>query len=255
MTDSNTLARKLRLPPFVDDPFRVVRTDRIPIGRTSAFVEVVERTSRGPMRALGRRRGKRPGSLYYSVKNGGLHGYESRGELLGFWFCETDPATVSFREQPHTLRVAYADWEWHYTPDREDDQGRRGLRVVEVKAETIGAGADYAAKLDLAATIYSYWGIRFEVQTRAELEREPRLSAIEEIQAYRRVAFTSRDVALARKFLSSGSTTIGALDRALNTDGNGGGQAKICAMQVAGIVEVDTSSPLKPTSFVALAML
>src|SRR6476661_4983737 len=68
---------------------------------TRLAATIYRRQDDGPMRPVGRRRGLRPGGLYYSQKMGRLIGYESDNEKCDFYWSEIAPHVVGYREQPH----------------------------------------------------------------------------------------------------------------------------------------------------------
>lgn len=214
---------------------------------------ICRRQDHGPMRPVGRRRGLRPGGLYYSQKMGRLVGYESDNEKCDFYRAEIAPHVVSYHEQPHTIEAFIAGRVRRYTPDREDRFADGGVEIVEVKDQfEADKDPDYHAKLDYFAEVYERLGWSFRLTTRDEIKEPATFGTVENVQRFRRASFTASDLAAVRHtFGERGECSLGELVSALRS----GSLAlpKLCGMMVARILTLDIRSKLEPTSVVKRA--
>ncbi|WP_191555043.1 hypothetical protein [Brevundimonas aurantiaca] len=178
--------------------------------RTAATL--VEREDRGPMRPVGRRRGARPGGLYFSQKMGRHLGWESKNERNSFFHAEANPDIATYREQPHTLRVRIDGKLFSYTPDREDVYRDGRVVVVEVK-DVFEEARDpaYTAKLDRCAEIYRGLGWDYQLVEKVDIERKPQFDVISKIQSHRRVAVSPPEVRKVLNALRQGSAPLSDL--------------------------------------------
>lgn len=213
---------------------------------------IYHRQDDGPMRPVGRRRGLRPGGLYYSQKMGRLVGYESHNEKCDFYRAEIAPHVINYREQPHTIEAEIDGEVRRYTPDREDRFADGRLEIVEVKDE-FEADKDpaYSAKLDYFAEVYERLGWSFRLTTREEIKDPVTFETVENVQRFRRASFTAEEIAAVRRTVGlGGECSLGELFSAFTFEGTA--LPKLCAMMVARIVILDIGSKLEPTSTVKL---
>lgn len=230
-----------------DDAYRrrEIRNEAL---RTSAVI--TERADKGPMRPVGRRRGRRPGGLYYSAKMGRMVAWESKAERDAFFYPEIFPEVVDYREQPHTAAALINGQKRVYTPDRMDVLADRTIVIVEVKdAFEAEADPDYAMKLAFFGEIYRAIGWRFEVVDRAAIESQASFEAIKKVQSHRRVSFDAAELASVMAILRSGASTVGGLLPAFSNPL--AGEAKLCAMMVHGHIRIDLDDPFRLGSAVA----
>lgn len=202
------------------------------------------------MRPVGRRRGLRPGGLYYSQKMGRLVGYESENEKCDFYRVEIAPEVMGYREQPHTIKAVIAGQERRYNPDREDQFADGRIQIVEVKDEFEAAkDPDYTAKLDYFAEVYERLGWSFRLTTRVQIKDTTTFKAVETIQRFRRASFTAKEVADVRiEFAQRDQCSLGELLRLFPSELVG--LPKLCAMMVGRILLLDVTSRLEPSSIV-----
>ena len=214
---------------------------------------VYQRRDEGPMRPVGRRRGLRPGGLYYSQKMGRLIGYESDNEKCDFYRSEIAPDVVGYREQPHTIEALIAGNVRRYTPDREDRFADGRVEIVEVKDEfEADKDPDYNAKLDYFAEVYERLGWSFRLTTRNEIKDPTTFETVETVQRYRRASFTAGEIAdVLRRFSQSGECRLADLLPIFSSEL--AGLPKLCAMMVGRIVILDIHSKLEPASIVKLS--
>lgn len=206
-----------------------------------------------PMRPVGRRRGLRPGGLYYSAKMGRLVGYESNNEKCDFYRAEIAPRVAGYREQPHTIEGMIDGKLRRYTPDREDRLADGGTEIVEVKDDfEVDKDPDYDLKLRYFAEVYERLGWSFRLTTRKEIEDSATFGAVETIQRYRRASFTAAEIAEVRhRFGGLGECCLGDLLAIFTSELVG--LPKLCAMMVGRILVLDISSRLEPGSIVKLS--
>lgn len=208
--------------------------------RTAATL--VEREDRGPMRPVGRRRGARPGGLYFSQKMGRHIGWESKNERNSLFRAEAVPDIVGYREQPHTLRLRIDGKLFSYTPDREDVYRDGRVAIVEVK-DTFEESKDpaYTAKLHRCAEIYQGLGWDFQLIEKDDIERQPQFDVISKIQSHRRVAVSPPEVRKVLDAVRQGSACLSDLrsmfDFAPEAD------AKLCALAVRGLIHIQMDRP------------
>lgn len=220
-------------------------------GRLAATI--YQRRDEGPMRPVGRRRGLRPGGLYYSQKMGRLVGYESENEKCDFYRSETAPHVVGYREQPHTIEAVIAGSLRRYTPDREDRFADGRIEIVEVKDEfETDKDLDYNAKLDYFAEVYERLGWSFRLTTRNEIKDPATFETVETVQRYRRASFTAGEIAdVRRRFGQRGECRLAELLPIFSSELTG--LSKLCAMMVGRIVVLDIHSKLERASIVKLS--
>lgn len=214
---------------------------------------IYERHDRCPMRPVGRRRGLRPGGLYYSQKMGRLVGYESDNEKCDFYRSEIAQDVVDYREQPHTIEAVIAGKVRRYTPDREDRFADGHIEIVEVKDDfEADKDPDYEAKLSYFAEVYDRLGWSFRLTTRDEIKDPATFETVETIQRYRRASFTAGEIAdVRRRFSPHGECRLAELLPIFSSELTG--LAKLCAMMIGRIVILDIRSKLEPTSIVKLS--
>jgi hypothetical protein len=205
------------------------------------------------MRSVGRRRGIRPGGLYYSQKMGRMVGYESDNEKCDFYRSEIAPDVVGYREQPHTIEAVIAGKVRRYTPDREGRFADGHIEIVEVKDEfEAEKDPDYNAKLDYFAEVYERLGWSFRLTTRNEIKDPATFETVETVQRYRRASFTVGEIAdVRRRFSQHGECRLADLLPIFSSDLTG--LPKLCAMMVGRIVVLDIHSKLEPSSIVKLS--
>jgi hypothetical protein len=211
---------------------------------------IYQRQDDGPMRPVGRRRGIRPGGLYYSQKMGRLVGYESDNEKCDFYRAEVSTQVVSYREQPHTIEGMVDGIMRRYTPDREDRFADGRLEIVEVKDEyQADKDPTYSAKLDYFAEVYEHLGWSFRLTTREEITNPASFETVENVQRFRRASFTIAEIATVRSVLGRRvECSLGELLAVFPSEFVA--LPKLCAMMVARIVVLDIGSKLEPTSIV-----
>ncbi|WP_293348687.1 TnsA endonuclease N-terminal domain-containing protein [Phenylobacterium sp.] len=214
------------------------REHRIAWLRTSATI--YQRADRGPMRPVGRRRGVRPGGLYSSHKNGKMVGFESLAERDAIYCAEVLPQVVSYRSQPHTIEAIIDGVARRYTPDLEETLSNGQIRITEVKEDfEASRDPDYAAKLNLFATVYRGMGWDFRILQRREFGGTLEFAGICKVQSFRRVAFDAHDLALVREHLAGGTRPLGELADLFQTPVIG--LATVAAMMVARLMLIDLS--------------
>jgi hypothetical protein len=213
---------------------------------------VYQRRDEGPMRPVGRRRGLRPGGLYYSQKMGRLVGYESDNEKCDLYRSEIAPDVIGYREQPHTIEAVIAGKLRRYTPDREDAFADGRIEIVEVKDDfEADEDPDYSAKLDYFAEVYERLGWSFRLTTRDEIKDPVTFDTVETVQRYRRASFTAAEITDVRRRMDPlGECRLTDLLAIFSSDIVG--LPKLCAMMVARILLLDVRSKLEPTSLVKL---
>ncbi len=214
---------------------------------------VYRRHDRGPMRPVGRRRGLRPGGLYYSQKMGRMVGYESDNEKFDFYRSEVGPEVVCYREQPHTIEGTIGGKVRRYTPDREDRFADGHIEIVEVKDQfEAEKEPDYHAKLTYFAEVYERLGWSFRLTTRDEIKDPVTFETIETVQRYRRSSFTAGEIAdVRRKVSQHGECRLAELLPIFSSEVVG--LSKLCAMMVGRILVLDIRSKLEPSSIVKLS--
>lgn len=215
---------------------------------------VYQRHDGGSMRPVGRRRGLRPGGLYYSQKMGRLVGYESDNEKCDFYRSEIAPDVVDYREQPHTIEGIIDGKARRYTPDREDRFADGRIEIVEVKDEfEANKDPDYYAKLTYFAEVYERLDWSFRLTTRDEIKDPATFGTVEAVQRYRRASFTAVEIADVRRRVSrNGQCTIAELAPIFSSEIVA--LSKLCAMMVARIIVLDIHSNLEPASIVKLSL-
>jgi hypothetical protein len=213
---------------------------------------VYQRRDEGPMRPVGRRRGRRPGGLYYSQKMGRLVGYESDNEKCDFYRSEIASDVVSYREQPHTIEAVIGGNLRRYSPDREDRFADGRIEIVEVKDEfEADKDPDYSAKLDYFAEVYDRLGWSFRLTTRDQIKDPATFETVETVQRYRRASFSAAEIGDVRRVLSAhGECRLAQLMPIFSSELIG--LAKLCAMMAGRILVLDIHSKLEPASVVKL---
>ena len=214
---------------------------------------VYRRGDGGPMRPVGRRRGLRPGGLYYSQKMGRLIGYESDNEKCDFYRAEVAIDVVGYREQPHTIEGIIDGKMRRYTPDREDSFADGRIEIVEVKDKfEADKDPDYFAKLDYFAEVYERLGCSFRLTTRDEIKNPATFETVENVQRYRRASFSAGEIAdVQRRFELHSERRLADLLPVFSSEVTG--LAKLCAMMVGRILLLDIHSKLEPASIVKLS--
>lgn len=214
---------------------------------------IYQRHDAGPMRPVGRRRGIRPGGLYYSQKMGRLVGYESDNEKCDLYRAEISTCVVGYREQPHTIEAVIDGKMRRYTPDREDLFADGRVEIVEVKGN-FEAEKDpaYSAKLSYFAEVYERLGWSFKLITCKEIKESISFKTVENIQCFRRASYTAGEIAAVRRVLGErGECRLGELLALFSPTIVA--LPKLCAMMVGRILILDIGSKLEPTSIVKLA--
>lgn len=213
---------------------------------------ISQRRDDGPMRPVGRRRGIRPGGLYYSQKIGRLVAYESDNEKCDFYRAEVSTDVISYREQPHTIEGVIDGKVRRYTPDREDQLANGRIRIVEVKDEfEADKDPSYSAKLDYFSEVYDRLGWSFRLTTREEIKNPTTFETVENVQRFRRASYTNGEIAAVRRMLGQrGQCQLGELLALFSPEPVA--LAKLCAMMVGRIVILDISSRLEATSIVRM---
>lgn len=219
-------------------------------GQNGFFAELVERTDGLPIRPIVDGRRARTVGMYFSVKNGAAAPWEAGTELFGFHLAELTDAVVSYRAQPHTLRMRMVGRAATYTPDREDILSDGTRRIIEIKGRDKG-DADYQAKLSAAGRAYAALGWTFECLDLADYRASARFPVVDLIQSRRRTTITIADVhAVQSVFESEALCGFGQVTRAL-----GAGQiavAKFSAMVARRYLAIDESFTLTDDAPVAL---
>jgi TnsA endonuclease N terminal len=221
--------------------------------RTSGVVAtLITQADGGPMRRITNGRRHRAVGSYYSMKNRKAVPWESRVELHGFHHAEVDPNVVSYRAQPHTLELLSGGRKCLYTPDREDRHANGRIEVVEIKDKhKPERDPEYARKLALARQVYGSLGWSFRIVERADLQAEPRYSAVETLQCYRRTAIWPQDIEVLAALAKRGAPiTLGDLCEALGPPAVG--MRKVCAMMVRRYVAIELDRGLIDEAIVQL---
>lgn len=221
----------------------------LPFLPSTLAATIYQRDDGGPMRPVGRRRGMRPGGLYYSQKMGRLVGYESANEKCDFYRAEVDTRVIRYREQPHTIEAIIFGEVRRYTPDREDHLTTDKIEIVEVKDEFEEAkDPAYTAKIEYFAEIYERMGWSFRLTTRDQIMAPTSFGTIENIQRFRRTSYTRADVNAVRAvFNGRAACRLGELAAIFPA---GVAMPKLCAMMVGRELALDIASKLEPTSTV-----
>jgi hypothetical protein len=249
MTTLDQYPALLRMGQFDDLELRrrEVRNDNLRLAAT-----IIERIDGGPMRNVGRRRGKRPGGLYCSTKMGRHLGWESKAERDAFFYPEVCPDIVSYREQPHTAVAVINGVKRSYTPDRLDVSADRSFTIVEVKeAFEEEADPDYTLKLEYFAQIYAALGWGFEIVDREMIAGDYCFEALKKVQSHRRVSFDATELRTILHQVQLSETTLGQLQTHLSHPLVG--QAKLFAMMVDRRIRIDLRAPLSPDTRIEAA--
>jgi hypothetical protein len=216
------------------------------------FAAIIERADGGPMRTAANVSQKRAVGRYASQKNGRGQFWESRNELHGFYTAEVNPKIVQYRAQPHTLEMAIGSKICRYTPDREDIYSDRAAEIVEIKNDyDAKTDPDYHHKLEVAEAIYRSRGKTFRIIERAEIEAQPKFQAVECIQSLRRTVVTQHDEDRVRNRLASATALPMAEIRSL-WGSPVLGFAKMCALMVRRIIEIELNAALSDSTPVRL---
>jgi hypothetical protein len=205
-----------------------------------------------PVRPITNGRRSRPVGRYYSLKNGRALPWESRNELHALYHAEVSPTVLSYRVQPHKLKLVIDGVERFYTPDREEKLVGGQERIIEVK-DAFEAENDpaYAEKIEHARAVYRLSGKIYCIQERQEIETQPLFDSVELIQNFRRTAVTARDILLLHDRFAGRETLALAEVRDLFTSAPLG-FAKLCAMTIRRIIALDLTVKLGPTTAVRL---
>jgi len=216
-----------------------------------ASAEIVAFSDGSPVRLRQNGRLAKPMGLEFSVKTGDHVPWESRNEQHALWHAEMNSGVVSYRAQPHTLRLVMEGRRASYTPDLLLEGVDGAIDIVEVK-DTFEEKKDpeYTDKLNRADIIYHSLGWSFTIVTKAELEAEPAFSEVELLHRYRKAALQIDHMHAAQAVLATGPTTLKALRRILPPDPVG--LAQLSAMIVHRIVGVDLTNGLADDAVVAL---
>jgi len=184
---------------------------------------------------------------------GRMVGHESDNEKCDLYRAEVDPNVLEYREQPHTIEAVIDGNVRRYTPDREDRFADGRIQIVEVKDDfEAEADPDYTLKLEYFAEVYEHLGWSFRLTTREEIKDPATFGTVDHIQRYRRVGFTSAELAAVREIIRPvGTTTIASLSSIFEV--RDAALPKLCAMMVARVLTLDLSSRLDPSSIVRLA--
>lgn len=230
-----------------------VQRDTLDFLPSRLAANICQRGDGSPMRPVGRRRGIRPGGLYYSQKMGRLVGYESDSEKCAFYWPEIAPNVVAYREQPHTIEGIIDGQVRRYTPDREDLFADGQIEIVEVKDEfEADKDPDYYSKLTYFAEVYERLGWSFRLITRDEVKDSAAFETVETVQRYRRASFNALEIAAVRNKMSqSGECRLAELLPIFSSEVEG--LSKLCAMMVGRILLLDIQSKLEPSSIVKLS--
>lgn len=236
--------------------FRESRTDfrtyDFPLSHLGFKASAIEHIRGEPVRRIANGRRHKVVGAYYSSKNGRLIEWESRAELSGFYHAEVMPNVVRYGAQPHKLKLVIDGRAQYYTPDREDTLAN-GLSVVTEIKDNFEALEDrqYAEKLEYADIVYRYWGKKFLIQERSDIEAQPIFDCVRTIQAFRRTTFTAFDLtAVQESFFARTVVPLAALADRLAPARSG--LPKVCAMMVKRLVEIDITKPLGDESPVRL---
>lgn len=216
-----------------------------------ASAEIVAYSDGSPVRLRQNGRLAKPMGLEFSVKNGDHVPWESRNEQHALWHAEMNSGVVSYRAQPHTLRLMMNGRRASYTPDLLLEGVDGAIDIVEVK-DTFEEKKDpeYTDKLNRAAIIYRALGWSFTIVTKAELEAEPAFSDVELLHRYRKTALQVDHVHAVQMVLAEGPTNLKTLRRMLPPDPMG--MAQLSAMIVHRVVGVDLANGLDDDAVVAL---
>jgi hypothetical protein len=230
------------------DGFVVSSVHGLPKGEFAYFSE---REGGLPVRAIVTGRRSRRTGAYFSVKCGYAVPWESGNELRAIYDAEVRTDVVRYRVQPHTLHLGDGKGVRQYTPDLELQLIDGTIEIVEVKGRFIeDADPQYSEKLNAARKVYAITGHKFRVIEYDQC-RDAQSKAVDEVQAYRRVVITPGDtIAIAELFRTEDQLPLGCISL-----GSGNGivdRAKLCAMMVRRIVDIDLSKGLRADSMVRL---
>lgn len=216
-----------------------------------ASAEIVAFSDGSPVRLRQNGRLTKPMGLEFSVKNGDHVPWESRNEQHALWHAEMNSGVVSYRAQPHTLRMALNGRRASYTPDLLLAGVDGTIDIIEVKdIFEEKKDPDYTDKLNRAGIIYGALGWSFTIVTKAQLEAEPAFSDVEVLHRYRKTALQVDHVHAAQMVLAEGPTTLKTLRRVLPPDPMG--MSQLSAMTVHRIIGVDLTNGLADDAVVAL---
>lgn len=217
----------------------------------AASAEITRFADGRPVRLGQNGRLAKPMGLEFSVKNGDHAPWESRNEQHALWHAEMNSGVVSYRAQPHTLRLVMNGRRASYTPDLLLEGTDGAIDIVEVKdAFEEKKDPDYTEKLHRAGIVYRAQGWSFMIVTKAQLEAEPAFSDLELLYRYRKTALQVDHVHAVQMVLAEGPTNLKTLRRVLPPDPMG--MAQLSAMIVHRIVGVDLANGLDDDAVVAL---
>lgn len=216
-----------------------------------ASAEIVAFSDGSPVRLRQNGRLAKPMGLEFSVKTGDHVPWESRNEQRALWHAEMNSGVVSYRAQPHTLRLVMNGRRASYTPDLLLEGADGAIDIVEVK-DTFEEkkDPDYTEKLHRAGMVYRAQGWSFTIVTKAQLEAEPAFSDLELLHRYRKTALQVDHVHAVQMVLAEGPTNLKTLRRVLPPDPMG--MAQLSAVIVHRIIGVDLTNGLADDAVIAL---
>jgi hypothetical protein len=139
-----------------------------------------------------------------------------------------------------------------YTPDREDTMSDGRKVIVEVKDDAEAAKEPgYEEKLEYARAVFAALGVGFRIQTKAEIEAQPRFDAVERIQSLRRTLITTEDTLILMQVFA-GRTTVALSDFSRAYKSAKLGLAKASAMMIRRTIALDLTRPLGPDTPICL---
>jgi hypothetical protein len=191
--------------------------------------------------------------VYASRKSGRAHPYESMNERAFFMHCEVDTNIVDYRAQPFRFEFVLGGTKRTYIADAVVLLADGTVEAIEIKNDRrFLQDPDYQLKLNAVADICKQVGWSFRIFLKEALfTPSTRWQAIEDIQSWAFTAYTTADVYQVAQYLyRRGSRELGEVADCLGRRALG--IAKLKAMMVARIVDMDLSKPLNNQTRVTL---
>lgn len=191
--------------------------------------------------------------VYASRKSGRAHPYESMNERAFFMHCEVNTNVVDYRVQPFRFEFVIDGTKRTYIPDAVVLLADGTVEVIEIKNDRrFLKDVDYQTKLSAVEEICRQVDWRFRIVLKQALYTPTiRWQAIEDIQSWAFTDYAISDVYRVAAYLHA----IGSGPLADVADRLGRrplGVAKLKAMMVARIVDLDISEPLGDQTRVSL---
>ncbi len=191
--------------------------------------------------------------VYASRKAGRPQPYESMKERAFFMHCEVDTEVLDYRAQPFRLEFVIEGRKRTYIVDCVRLMADGSIEVVEVKSDPRALqDQDYAEKLYAVRTICEQVGWRFRlVFKKALMEPAAFHRNVTDVQSWRMTEYTNADVFWVAQFMGRrGGAALGDLVERFSSRALG--FAKLKAMMVGRIVQIDLRQPIGDATSVAL---